>query len=256
MDRYKQTVLITGGTSGIGLSLVKKYLSEKCFLIINYNKGGKGLLVVKKELFNLGYKEDKEYIFFRADIGNEKKLRKEFQKLPKDITKRINILVNNAGILKRGNFLELSQKDWLEVFNVNVFGVINFSKLLVELCPKLLNIITIGSIRGNPAISRVDNIAYSISKSTIPTITAVLAKNLGPKIRVNSILPGTINTPQRQGITKKEMSLYGKSNSILKRLGRPEEIAELCYFVTSKKGSYITGSNIVIDGGYLVNYIK
>ncbi len=256
MGRHKQTVLITGGTSGIGLALVKKYLSEKCFVIINYHNGGKRLLLVKKELSDLGYIKNKEYIFFRADIGNEKALKEKFQKIPKDITKKITILVNNAGILKRGNFLDLTQKDWLEVFNVNVFGVIHFSKLLVKLCPNLLNIVTIGSIRGDPAISRVDNIAYSISKSTIPSITAVLAKNLGPKIRVNAILPGTINTPQRQGITKKDMSLYGKSNSILKRLGKPQEIAELCYFITSNKGAYITGSSIVIDGGYTINYIK
>lgn len=256
MDRYKKTILITGGTSGIGLALVKKYLSEKYFVIINYNNGGRKLPSVKRELYRFGFEENQQYIFFRANVGNEKSLRKEFRKLPKAISKNINILINNAGILKRGNFLELTQADWIKVFNVNVFGAINFSKLLVESCSKLSNIVTIGSIRGNPAISRVDNIAYSISKSTIPTITAVLAKNLGPKIRVNAVLPGTINTPQRQGIAKKDMALYGESNSILKRLGGPEEVAELCYFITSEKGEYITGSNIVIDGGYTINYVK
>lgn len=256
MDRYKQTVLITGGTSGIGLALVKKYLNENYFVIINYNNGGKKIPLVKEALNRLGYEKNQQYIFFRADVGNEKLLRKEFQKIPKVISKNITTLINNAGILKRGNFLELTQTDWIGVFNVNVFGVMNCSKLLTRSCPRLSNIITIGSIRGNPAVSRVDNIAYSISKSTIPTITAVLAKNLGPKIRVNSILPGTIDTPQRQGIAKRDMTLYGESNSILKRLGRPEEVAELCYFITSEKGAYITGSDFVIDGGYIINYVK
>ncbi len=83
-----------------------------------------------------------------------------------------------------------------------------------------------------------------------------MAKSFGSKIRVNAVLPGTINTPQRQGILQEELDMYGESNTISNRLGKPEEIAELCYFLTSEKSSYIIGSSFVIDGGYSINYIK
>ncbi len=256
MDKNKRAVFITGGTSGIGLAMVKKYLHEGCFVVINYCNGGKKVSLVKEELSDLGYHEGCDYVFFRADVGDEETLTQKFTEISENILENIDTLINNAGILKRGKILELKQSDWIEVFNVNVFGIINLSKLLSVKCPNLTNIINIGSIRGEPAISRCNNVAYSISKSSIPTLTAVIAKTLGPKVRVNAILPGTINTPQRQGISPEELVLYGETNSIIKRLGKPEEVAELCYFITSDKGSYITGSSIVIDGGYMVNYIK
>lgn len=256
MDQNKRAIFITGGTSGIGLAIAKKYLKEGCFVVINYCNGGKQTLQVQHELSFLGYGENKDYIFFRADIGKEELLVEKFSEISEDVLKKVDTLINNAGILKRGEILELNQSDWAEVFNVNVFGVVNMSKLLVNKCSNLTNIINVGSIRGEPAISRSNNIAYSISKSTIPTLTAAMAKSLGPKVRVNAILPGTIDTPQRQGIPQEDIAFYGEKNSILNRLGKPEEIAELCYFITSEKGSYITGSSIVIDGGYMVNYIK
>lgn len=256
MDKNKRAVFITGGTSGIGLAMVKKYLKEDFFVVINYCNGGKNTSLVQEELLHYGYHKNKNYIFFRADVGNEKKLNQQFIKIPNYVIKNIDTLINNAGMLKRGNILDLKQQDWTEVFNVNVFGVINVSKLLVNKCKNLSNIVNIGSIRGEPSISRSNNIVYSISKSTIPTLTAVMAKSFGPKIRVNAILPGTIDTPQRQGISEEESKLYGETNSVIKRLGKPEEVAELCYFISSEKGSYITGSSFVIDGGYMINYIK
>jgi NAD(P)-dependent dehydrogenase (short-subunit alcohol dehydrogenase family) len=214
------------------------------------------LHLVKEELLSFGYNENDNYMFIRADVGNEKMLNETISDIPESVLGRIDTLINNAGILKRGELMDLTYSDWIDVFSVNVFGIVNVSKILVSKCSNLSNIVNIGSIRGEPAISRGNNIIYSISKSTIPTLTAVMAKNLGPKIRVNAILPGTINTPQRQGISQEETALYGESNSVIPRLGKPEEVAELCYFIASEKGSYITGSSIVIDGGYTINYIK
>lgn len=256
MDKNKQTVFITGGTSGIGFALVTKYLQEGFIVIINYCNGGKQIQHIKRDLLLLNFIENKDYFLFKADITKENILINLFSQLNVSIIENISVLINNAGILKRGTILELKQSDWIDVFNVNVFGVVNISKLLTLRCKNLRNIINIGSIRGEPAISRTNNIIYSISKSTIPTLTATMAKSLGPKIRVNAILPGTIDTPQRQGISQEELKLYGESNTISKRLGKPEEIAELCYFISSEKSSYITGSSFIIDGGYTINYIK
>ena len=255
MGKFKKAVLITGGTSGIGYSIVMKYLQNNFFVVINYCHNGKNIIEVKKDLKNQGFIIDKDYILVQADVGDEKKLFNVLESIPTQIKDSIEVLVNNAGALKRGDVLHLTQEDWMSIFNVNVFGVINCSKWFYEKCKMAKSIVNIGSIRGYPHIARTNNIAYSVSKSTIPTLTAALAKSFGKKIRVNSILPGTIDTPQRQGVFGEDLKLYGESNAILKRLGQPKEIADICLFLT-ENATYMTGSSVVIDGGYMINYIR
>ncbi len=256
MEKNKRAIFVSGATSGIGFSIAQKYLSEGCFVVINFNKGGMNFKEAKKILNKKNYIENTDFIFLRADISNEESLKKSLSTLEKSILNKIEVLINNAGMLRRSSLNDLKQQDWIDVFNVNVFGVIFLSKLLYKKCPKLNNIINIGSIRGMSPITRINNAAYSISKSTIPALTALQAKTYGPKVRVNAILPGTIDTPQRQGITTEERKIFGEDNSIIPRLGKPEEIAEMCFFITSNKIEYMTGSSIVVDGGYNINYIR
>lgn len=256
MERNNKTIFVSGGTSGIGFAIVEKYLKEGYFVIINYNKGGMSVNVVKEKLHMSGYLEKIDYLLFSADVSNENNLCDSLNTLSFDLIRTVTILINNAGILHRSNICELTQQDWINVFNVNVFGYSFLAKWFFKQAPNLNNIINIGSIRGESAITRINNAAYSISKSTIPALTALQAKTFGPKVRVNAILPGTINTPQRQGISNDEIKLYGEKNSIIPRLGKPEEIAEMCFFITSSKVEYMTGTSIILDGGYSINYIR
>jgi len=252
----KKAVFVSGGTSGIGMALVKKYLQEGYFVIINFHTNSRKLSKIKSDLLKMGYEFRQHYYFLKADISNERILKKVLLQIPNKILDSVQVLINNAGIAKRGGILDLNPSDWVDVFKVNVFGIINLSKIFFEHAMNLRSIINIGSIRGEPAVSRIKNIAYSVSKSTIPTLTAAMAKSFGPRVTVNAVLPGIIDTPLRQGVPNNEAKLSGEDNTIIKRLGKPEEVADLCFFITSIHGSYITGSCFVIDGGYSINYIK
>jgi NAD(P)-dependent dehydrogenase (short-subunit alcohol dehydrogenase family) len=209
----------------------------------------------KIELLSLGYSEGDDFIFVHADISSEESIEHGLTILD-SVCKKITVLINNAGALKRGAFQQLRTSDWQYVFGVNVFGIANMTSWFSKNCSSARAVINIGSIRGFTHVSRLNNMIYSVSKACIPTLTAVLAKQLGPHIRVVAVLPGTIDTPQRQGITADEFRLYGEGNTILKRIGTPDEIAEICLFLASEKAGYITGTSITVDGGYSVNYIQ
>lgn len=247
--------IVTGGTSGIGYATALHFLKNGYGIVIMYGNDVDRAESKRKELTEFGYREGDDFFLLRADVSSPEAINVALQEIA-PIKDRVTVLINNAGMLKRAPFTELSEHDWHDVFGVNVFGVAHMSQWLSEHCPNAAVIINIGSIRGFAHVSRLDNMIYSVSKACIPTLTAVLAKQLGPKIRVVGLLPGTIDTPQRQGITAEEFSLYGEDNTIQGRIGAPDEVAALCLFIASDKAGYITGTSITIDGGYSVNYIK
>jgi 3-oxoacyl-[acyl-carrier protein] reductase len=251
----KEFVVITGGTSGIGYATVRCFLENGYGVVIMFGNDTDRAQLKKAELVALGYSENNDFLLVHADISTEESIKNGLV-IPDSICEKITVLVNNAGALKRGAFHELRTSDWEYVFGVNVFGIVNMTSWFSENCAAARVVLNIGSIRGFTHVSRLNNMIYSVSKACIPTLTAVLAKQLGPNIRVVAVLPGTIDTPQRQGITEDEFKLYGEENTILKRIGRPDEIAEICLFLASEKAGYITGTSITIDGGYSVNYIQ
>lgn len=254
-DSRKQFAIITGGTSGIGYATARRFLENGYGVIIMFGNDSDRAESKKKELSSRGYLEGIDFLFVHADISTEESIENGLS-MPDSIREKVTVLVNNAGALKRGAFQDLHTSDWQYVFGVNVFGIANMTKWFSENCPSARVVINIGSIRGLTHVSRLNNMIYSVSKACIPTLTAVLAKQLGPGIRVIAVLPGTIDTPQRQGITEEEFKLYGEDNTILKRIGAPDEIADICLFLASEKAGYITGTSITVDGGYSVNYIQ
>lgn len=254
-DSRKQFAVITGGTSGIGYATAHHFLENGYGVVIMFGNDTDRAELKKTELISSGYSEGNDFMFVHADISTEESIEHGLA-IPDSTREKITVLVNNAGALKRGAFQELHTSDWEYVFGVNVFGIVNMTSWFSRNCPSARVVINIGSIRGFTHVSRLNNMIYSVSKACIPTLTSVLAKQLGPDIRVVAILPGTIDTPQRQGISEEEFKLYGEDNTILKRIGTPDEIAEICIFLASEKAGYITGTSITVDGGYSVNYIQ
>ncbi len=251
----KEFAIITGGTSGIGYATACHFLKNGYGVVIMFGNDTDRAELKKTELISLGYSGNNDFLFVHADISAEESIENGLAILD-SVREKITVLVNNAGALKRAPFQELHTSDWEYVFGVNVFGIVNMTRWVSKNCPSARVIINIGSIRGFSHVSRINNMIYSVSKACIPTLTAVLAKQLGPDVRVVAILPGTIDTPQRQGITEEEFKLYGEDNTILKRIGTPEEVAGICLFLASEKAGYITGTSITVDGGYSVNYIQ
>ena len=163
-----------------------------------------------------------------------------------------NILINNAGITSDQLFLRMKDSDWDNVINTNLNGVFNLSKIFIKNMVKnrngrIINISSISGLMGNPG-----QVNYSSSKAALNGFTKSLAKELGSRnITVNSVAPGFIETDMTSFLDE-----TAKKNVIetipLKRLGKPEDVAELVLFLASEEASYITGQTISIDGGLLM----
>lgn len=231
-----KTILITGSSRGIGAAtaiLAKKYGAN----VILHGK------TESIELKNLAKKIDCQYFF--CDVGDAEAIKSEIKKL-----KKIDILVNNAGINPSKSFLQLTNEDWEEIFKVNVMGAVNFSRAVL---PKMIKarfgvITNIASIKGYLNVSGKP--AYAASKAAIMRITSSMAEEFAPyNIRVNAVAPGFTETD----MTKETLSPKIKSQIDkipLKRMAKPNEIAEAILFISSDKSSYITGQILLVDGGY------
>ncbi|MEM4497382.1 MAG: SDR family NAD(P)-dependent oxidoreductase [Nitrososphaerota archaeon] len=166
---------------------------------------------------------------------------------------RIDILVNNAGIYPFKPFTEMGEQDWDKVLDVNLKGVFNFTRavlprMIEQRRGKIINISSIaGSVVGFPNL-----VHYSASKAGIIGFTRALALETAQYgITVNAISPGPIETPG-VGVLSKEAYEQVRRAIPLGRFGKPEEVAYLVLFLASDKSDFITGQNIVIDGGYTI----
>ncbi len=256
METIKKKILITGGTSGIGFAIAERALQEGLFPIMTYLNADFNADKAQERLEQKGYILDIDFKILSFDVSSNDSINNAMSTFSIDELNSVYYLVNSAAILKRGSILNLSAEDWAITLNTNVLGIVNMSKYFYEHCKNACAIVNIGSIRGEPAIARSENAAYSLSKSTIPTLTALLAKTFTKQIRVNAVSPGTTDTNQRVGVSEAENKKSGYENTISERIGKPEEIADMVLFLLSDKALYITGSNFVVDGGYSINYIK
>jgi NAD(P)-dependent dehydrogenase (short-subunit alcohol dehydrogenase family) len=170
--------------------------------------------------------------------------------------KKIDILVNNAGICQNKPFLELTEEDWEKTININLKGEFLMAQEVAKemIKQKSGSIINIASIAmGQEGIGFLNLVHYCASKGGVVGMTEAMALELAPyNIRVNAVAPGIIETPMINFLKTDSQSLENSLNRIpLRRLGKPEEVSNLVLFLASDESSYITGSTLVIDGGYL-----
>ena len=189
----------------------------------------------------------------RIDITNNNEWRDLASIIRKKYTK-IDVLVNSAGVRLSGNLDTTSMNDWSYHFNNNVTGTFLACKYTLPLLKKsdkssIINLASINSIRG------VKNmLAYATSKSAIVSFTASLALDLSKhNIRVNAVAPGAIDTPMlasfKKDLTLKEYQKRMRDNHPIGRIGKPEEVASVIYFLASEASSFMTGLTIPVDGG-------
>ena len=241
----KKIIIVTGASRGIGKEIAKTLAKEGHTVIANYNKSEKEAQKLKEEL----KKENKEIEIYKADISKEEEIKKMVEYTIKKY-KKIDILINNAGIDKIQLSTEVTKKDWDEIINTNLYGTFYITQQITKnmIQNKKGKIINISSIWGQIGASM--EVVYSISKAGVDGLTKALAKELGPSgIQVNSIAPGFIQTEMNAEYNKKELEEI-KYEIPLQKLGECEDIARCIKWLIEDK--YVTGQIIAINGGWSI----
>ena len=240
-----KTVIVTGGSRGIGATIVKELAKENYNVVLNYNNSEEAAKKVQKELED----QDIKIEIFKADVSKREEV-KELVKFTLEKYENIDILINNAGIAQEKSFMEITDEDWNKMLQVNLNSVFYCSQEVLEnmIHNKKGCIINISSIWGVTGGSC--EVHYSVSKAGIDGMTKALAKELAPSnIRVNSIAPGAIMTDMTSDYTEEE--IRNINNQIpLGKFGETIDIARCVMWLI--KDNYTTGQVISPNGGWVI----
>lgn len=235
----EKIALVTGSTHNIGLAIARAFAREGAKVVVHSRHADPAERVAR----------DLNGDFFAADIADPNRIAAMFEHI-RERYGRLDILVNGVAHAAKGGVLEVSLDDWQRIMNINLTGYF----LCIQLAGRMMReqgggaIINISAGSGERASP--GGAAYSVSKGAINSLTRQAAVDLAPyKIRVNAIISGIVGTPMGQnemGNRKPEYDIIP-----LRRIGRPEEIAEAAVFLASEKASYITNAILPVDGGRL-----
>jgi NAD(P)-dependent dehydrogenase (short-subunit alcohol dehydrogenase family) len=248
-----KVVAITGGAQGIGRAVALQFAREGYHVsIVDVHKEA-GFEVIR-----MIRQQGGKAMFMSADISDEQSVRKWIQLTIEDLG-GFDILINNAGIGIGGSLLQLSLDDFDRVLSVNLRGTFICSKYAAKWMKNHGHgaIINIASTRA--LMSEPDTEAYSASKGGILALTHAMAVSLGGTgIRVNAISPGWIETRDWQSSPETVLPRHSTEDRLqhpVGRVGKPEDIAHACLFLADDKAGFITGQNLIIDGGMTVKMI-
>jgi 3-oxoacyl-[acyl-carrier protein] reductase len=239
-----KVVLVTGSAQGIGRAIALKFAKGGAKIALNDIEPQKeNLEKVKKEIEEL--KTQANYYF--ADVTKYEDVERMVKEIEKDFG-RLDVLVNNAGIIKDRTLAKMTPEEWRAVIDIDLTGVFNCTKAALPLLiANQGNVVSISSIVGQRGNFGQTN--YAAAKAGIIGFTKSLAKELGRfGVRVNAIAPGFIETKLTESIPE-NVKVMAKQLTALGRFGKPEEVANLVYFLASEEASFITGAIINIDGG-------
>lgn len=246
----KKVILVTGSSRGIGANIAEKFARNNYRVVINYSKSEKEAYELCSRIINNSGKDS--VLCIRADVTNRSDVNKMFDEIYESFG-RLDVLVNNAGINKDRSFIDMSEIDWTSVIDTILTGSFNCSQ---EFARRYIgdagHIINIGAVTG--ISGRKNGVNYCTARAGMLNFTHCLALELAPRINVNTITPGYINT--EEVMTRKSLHIkenYDKTINLIpaSRLGAPEDIFKAVYFLVNDS-SYITGQNINVDGGYLM----
>ena len=251
MNRLKsKNVIVTGSGNGIGASIAKLFSNEGANVVVADIEDVSGKKIVE-EITDNGNKA----IYQNVDTSNSESVKNLIQSSVEEIGE-IDILINNAAAFVFGTVETITNDDWAKVFGVNVIGYANCVR---EVLPSfreknkgvVVNIASVSSFIAQPEFVR-----YNSSKGAVLQLTRCLAMDLAKEnIRVNAVSPGSIKTRatdihiERLGLDHEESYREFGKDALLNRMGRPEEIAYGALFLASDESSFMTGTNMIIDGG-------
>jgi NAD(P)-dependent dehydrogenase (short-subunit alcohol dehydrogenase family) len=243
-DLDGRVALITGGGQGIGKCVARRFLRAGCGVVLAELDDEAGL-ETQAELARLG-----RVLHVQTDVAEEPAVVHAVQTAV-DRMGRIDFLVNNAGIMRGVRLEMLSYEDWNRVLAVNLGGAFLFAKYALPHLRRARGaIVNIASTRA--LMSEPHTEAYSASKGALVALTHALAVSLGPEVRVNCVSPGWIDVSGWKKLSARRevrRSERDASQHPAGRVGAPEDVAEMTFFLCSPACGFITGQNIVVDGG-------
>ncbi|MDO9098355.1 MAG: 3-oxoacyl-ACP reductase FabG [Candidatus Methanoperedens sp.] len=246
MRLENKVVIITGAGSGIGKETALMFAKEGAKVVVAdvNEKAGEEIVVDIK-------KNGGEAFFAKLDVTNREQS-KQMVKTTLEKYGKIDVLINNAGIVQDAFLSKMTEEQWDKVIDVNLKGVFNCTQALVEVMMNqgngvIINTSSIVGLNGN-----VGQVNYAATKAGLIGMTKTLAKELGKKgIRVNAVAPGFIATPMTSNVPEKILEMM-KEKTPLRRLGEPKDVAYAYLYLASDEANFVNGAVLCVDGGLII----
>ncbi len=240
-----KVAVVTGSSTGNGASIAKAFAKEGADVVVHYRSSAAEAEGVVAAIKRMG----RRAISVKADVAVPEENRALFEQVERKFG-RVDVLVNNAGLadgsIWNAKLEDITREMWLRVFSVDVFGAFDCAQNAVRLMPDGGAIVNVSS---TPVlVGDTQGLVYACGKGAVLTMTKMLAKSLVPKIRVNSMILGSIKTGWLKWFDEAAVEAL-RSSIPMARFGEPADVANLAVFLASDESSYITGQGIVLDGG-------
>jgi len=244
MDFNERRVIVTGGTRGIGRAIALSFAGEGAWVAVSYSSDEQSAATVETELAKTGDK----HLVLRADASS----RTDVENMVAQILERwehIDVLVNNAGVIRDKMLMFLAEEDWDRVIDTNLKGTYLYSRAVLRSMVsrrfgRIINITSPSALTG-----RAGQTNYSASKGGIISFTKSLAKEVAkPGITVNAVSPGLISRTMTENLTSATKDDFLEMIP-MRRFGEPEDVAHAVLYLASEKAGYVTGQVLGVDGG-------
>ncbi len=242
IDLSGKTALVTGGSRGIGRAVALTFARHGASVVACYRNESDDVRTLAEELERLG---NGSYVA-QVDITEEESVARLVDEARERLG-HIDILVNNAGAVSHKSLADMEFAEWRRVIDTNLNALYLVTHAVLEAMPAGGSVINIGA--GVAMVGMVGRTHYAASKAGVIGFTRSLCKEAGPRgIRANVLTPGITETHQVAGLTPEQRERY-EGLAALKRLGQPQDMANVALFLASDLASFVTGANVNVDGG-------
>lgn len=238
-----KVVLVTGASRGIGATIALKFASKGDNVILNYCNSKDEVDELNRMILE---KYNVKTLIIKTDVSNEQSVKNMIEQVV-NIFGHIDVLVCNAGIAYDSLIEDKTVDNFNQILNVNLIGAFICARECAKVMPEGSSIINISSTNGIDTYYPY-SLDYDASKAGLISLTHNLAVAYSPKIRVNSVAPGWVNTEMNKELDKDYIAEECKK-ILLGRFANPSEIANVVYFLASEEASYINGTTVRVDGG-------
>jgi len=245
MRLENKVVIITGAGSGIGKETALLFAGEGAKVVVADVNEKAGLETVEQ------IRKNGDGFFIKLDVSNREQS-KQMAKTTLEKYGKIDVLINNAGIVQDAFVSKMTEQQWDKVIDINLKGVFNCIQSVAEIMMKqgsgvIINTSSIVGLNGN-----VGQVNYAATKAGLIGMTKTLAKELGKKgIRVNAVAPGFIATPMTAAVPEKILEMM-KEKTPLRRLGEPKDVAYAYLYLASNEANFVNGAVLCVDGGLVI----